>query len=103
VVPVIVVADLATVRQPEQLIARLSSTVKSLPLPDFVPPAKVRAARRLDRAAEIRRLAKGWQNCLESYLWRIDGGECAVYLWEDADTKAAVISGLRPLRMATPV
>lgn len=82
------VSDLAHIRQPEQLIAKIKSIVEALPLPDFVPPAKVGHARRIDRTAEIRSLAKRWRNCLETYIWRVDGGESAIYLWEDAELQA---------------
>jgi hypothetical protein len=46
-------------------------------------------ARRIDYAAELRSLAKRWHNCLESYVWRVDGGECAIYLWQHTGIEAA--------------
>jgi hypothetical protein len=82
------VADLNSVRQPEQFIAKIKSIVEALPLPDALPPVQVGQARRLDQAAELRNLVKRWCNCLESYLWRVDGGECAIYLWEHAGIHA---------------
>jgi hypothetical protein len=81
--------ELSSVRQPDQMIAKIKMIVEALPLPDALPPASVGHARRIDRVAEVRDLAKRWRNCLESYIWRIDGGECAVYLWEHDGIQAA--------------
>jgi hypothetical protein len=91
----VLIADLAHVRQPEQLIAKIISIVEGLPLPNFVPPAKVGPARRIDNAAEIRNLAKRWRNCLENYVWRVNGGECAIYLWENTETQAICLARRR--------
>jgi hypothetical protein len=85
------VADLALVRQPEQFMAKIKCMVDALPLPEALPPIQVGNARRLDHAAEIRALAKSWRNCLENYIWRVDGGECAIYLWEDGHLQAACL------------
>ena len=52
------IADLAHIRQPEQLIAKIKSIVETLPLPETLPPAHVEHARRIDRASELRKLAK---------------------------------------------
>jgi hypothetical protein len=84
----VLVADLAHVRQPEQLIARIRSLIEALPLPDALPPIQVEHARRLDYASELRKLAKRWRNCLDDYVWRVDGGDCAIYLWQRAGTEA---------------
>jgi hypothetical protein len=82
------VANLAHIRQPEQLIGKIKSIVQALPLPEALPPAHVEQARRIDDASELRKLAKQWRNCLETYIWRVDGGESAIYLWEDAELQA---------------
>jgi hypothetical protein len=83
------VADLAHLRQPEQLIAKLRSLAEALPLPEGLPPVQIAQARRIDDAAELRNLAKRWRNCLENYVEAVDGGTCAIYLWEHADIRAA--------------
>jgi hypothetical protein len=88
-------ADLADIRQPEQMIARVKQIVESLPLPDALPPSHVGYARRLDSPAEIRGLAKRWRNCLADYTWRVDSGDCAIYLWEDAEFQAACLVARR--------
>jgi hypothetical protein len=83
------IADLKSLRQPAQLIARLKRIVETLPFPEPMPPAHVGHARRLDDPNQIRELAKLWRNCLENYLFEIDQGTCAVYFWDDAATPAA--------------
>jgi hypothetical protein len=84
------VDELALVSQPGQLFAKLRDIVEALPLlPNTLPPIQVGEARRLDRAAAIRSLAKSWHNCLANYLADIDVGTCAVYLLEHSDSPAA--------------
>lgn len=84
-----VVAELARARQPNQLLAKLKSIVESLPLPDALPPARVEHAERIDSGRQLRVLAKKWGNCLESYIWNVEHGQCAIYLWRDAGSQAA--------------
>ncbi|MEH2539166.1 hypothetical protein [Bradyrhizobium sp. AZCC 1699] len=83
------VSDLARARQPNQLLARLKSVVESLPLPDALPPARVEHAERIDSGRQLRALGKKWGNCLESYVWNVEHGQCAIYLWRDAGSQAA--------------
>jgi hypothetical protein len=83
------VADLATIRQPAQFLARLGKLVQRLPLPELMPPATVAGARRLDDIAEICRLSKRWRNCLaDCYLNAVNDGRSAIYLWSHADAPA---------------
>jgi hypothetical protein len=77
------IADLTTVNHPNQLITKMKDLVEALPLPKMLPPTLVGKARRLDRPAEIRALAKRWRNCLADYVQLIDDGGCALYLWQD--------------------
>src|SRR5256885_132667 len=65
--------------------------VSAMPLPDAMPPAQVGRARRIDRAADIRALAKRWRNCLEIYLSDVDRGLCAFYRWDDSAPFACMI------------
>lgn len=83
------VSELARARQPNQLLARLKSIVDSLPLPGALPPARVGSAERIDSGRQLRALGKKWGNCLESYVWNVEHGQCAIYLWQDADLQAA--------------
>jgi hypothetical protein len=83
------VSELARARQPNQLLAKLKSIVESLPLPDALPPARVEHAERIDSGRQLRVLAKKWGNCLESYVWNVEHGQCAIYLWRDAGLQAA--------------
>jgi hypothetical protein len=59
--------------------------VGRLPLPEAMPPATVGNARRLDRVIRFAR-SPGRGDCLASYGSAIDGGSCAVYLWEERGT-----------------
>jgi hypothetical protein len=77
------VADLASVRQPAQFVAKLKQIAAELPLPDSLPPAQIGSGRRLDRRADLCALAKRWQNCLAMYANDVDTGGACVYLWED--------------------
>jgi hypothetical protein len=85
------VADLATANQPGQLAAKMNDLVEALPLPDSMPPAQVGRARRLDRTAEIRKLARNWKNCLANYGEQVDSGGYAIYLWEEREAPAACL------------
>lgn len=83
------VSELARARQPNQLLAKLKSIIESLPLPDALPPARVGHAERIDSGRQLRALGKKWGNCLESYVWNVEHGQCAIYLWRDAGLQAA--------------
>jgi hypothetical protein len=76
------VAELATVTARPQLAAMIEGWVDTLPLPEAMPPATVGSGRRLDRVDDVCSLARAWRNCLYAYGSAIDGGSCAVYLWE---------------------
>src|ERR1039458_5576617 len=66
--------------QPEQVIAKITQLVDDLPLPDTLPPVEIGGFRRLDAVAEIRDLAKNWQNCLADCLFNVNDGTSAIYL-----------------------
>jgi hypothetical protein len=85
------VADLASIDHPNQLVAKIKEVVETLPLPDSIPPTLIGKARRLDRPAELRALGKRWQNCLTHYVPLIDSGSCAIYLWGDQHAPAACL------------
>ena len=69
--------------QPDQVAAKITELVDDLPLPDTLPPKEIGGFRRLDAAAEIRNLAKNWQNCLADYLFNVNEGTSAIYLSSD--------------------
>jgi hypothetical protein len=88
----VLVADLAAIQQPAQFIARITSLVRRLPLPQFTPPAIIGHARRLDDLDKICQLAKRWNNCLaDCYVDAVNDGRSAVYLWPDAQAPAACV------------
>jgi hypothetical protein len=60
-----------------------------LPLPDALPPACVHCAERIDSGCQLRTLGKEWGNCLGSYVWNVDNGQCAIYLWREVNFQAA--------------
>jgi hypothetical protein len=82
------VADLATQRQPAQLVARLNQLMAELPLTEALPPKMIGKARRIDAAAEISTVAKQFENCVAKYLSRIDDGSSAVYVWDEPELSA---------------
>jgi hypothetical protein len=67
-----------------------------LPLPATFPPVEIGGFRRLDAVAEIRDLAKTWQNCLADYVFNVNDGTSAIYL---ADQLEAVCFLARHGRM----
>jgi hypothetical protein len=83
------VSELANACQPSQFFAKLKSIVESLPLPDALPPSRVHCAERIDSGPQLRTLGKEWGNCLGSYIWNVDNGQCAIYFWRDTDLQAA--------------
>jgi hypothetical protein len=82
--------------QPDQVAAKIRQLVDRLPLPDTLPPVEIGGFRRLNTVAEIRDLAKNWQNCLAGYLFNVNDGTSAIYL---AEQLAAVCSVGRHGRM----
>jgi hypothetical protein len=87
------VAELAAVSAWPQLAAIIRIWIDSLPLPETMPPATVGRGRRLDRVDKVCCLGRAWRNCLGTYGYAIDGGSCAVYLWEEPGRPAACLVG----------
>ncbi|MHC2519013.1 hypothetical protein [Bradyrhizobium diazoefficiens] len=83
------VSELARAREPSQFLAKLKAIVEGLPLPDVLPPARVQHATRIDSSHQLRKLGKQWGNCLGNYVWNVEHGQCAIYLWRDARVQAA--------------
>ena len=82
------VADLATHRQPAQLVGRLNNLIAELPLPAGLPPKAIDNARRIDSRKEIRHIAGQFRNCIARCMTQIDDGTSAVYIWSDPDPQA---------------
>src|ERR1019366_6190087 len=66
--------EIGALDQPDQVAAKIRQLVDSLPLPDTLPPVEIGGFRRLDAVAEIRDLAKNWQNCLADCLFNVNEG-----------------------------
>ena len=59
--------EIGALDHPHQVAAKIRQLVDGLPLPATFPPVEIGGFRRLDAVAEIRDLAKTWQNCLADY------------------------------------
>jgi hypothetical protein len=84
----VLATEIGSLAQTEQVVAKISQLAESLPLLDTWPPPKVGPYRRIDNIAEIRSLAKEWQNCLASCVSNITDGTSAVYRTEPPDHPA---------------
>ena len=82
------VGELGDLDQSDQVIAMIADLVENLPLPPTLPPPFVGFFRRIDRVAEIRSLAKTWQNCLADCLHSVNNGTAAVYRTEIGGSQA---------------
>jgi hypothetical protein len=85
------VCALASANGAEQFVGRLRSVCDSLPLPEAMPSIQIGLARRLDCVSEIQALAARWQNCLRDYIPSLNGGRCAIYVWDNEATPAACL------------
>jgi hypothetical protein len=81
------VAELASISDPERLFSTFKNLVETLPLPVAFPPPCIAGARRIDDSTEIRSRTKGW-SVFESYLRKINKGTLALYAWEDGNSVA---------------
>ena len=83
------IAAFGSVRQPQQLTAAITDIVEALPLPDIQPPHRIGHACRLDRAVDLRALARRWHNCLENYICKHEACNSFIYFWKDGAREAA--------------
>jgi hypothetical protein len=88
--------EIGALGHPHQVAAKIRQLVEGLPLPATFPPVEIGGFRRLDAVAEIRDLAKTWQNCLADYVFNVNDGTSAIYL---ADQLEAVCFLARHGRM----
>ena len=72
--------QLGALDQPEQIAAKIKQLIELLPLPEPSLPIIIGSFRRIDCAAEIRTIAKTWQNCLADSLYQVNDGTSAIYL-----------------------
>lgn len=82
------ISQIGALDQTEQVIAKIKQLTESLPLLDTLPPVRVGSYRRLDEIAEVRTLAKDWQNCLANYMLNINDATCAIYRTDPPDQPA---------------
>jgi hypothetical protein len=75
-----IAAEIGSLDQPAQIIAKITSLIDHLPLPISLPPAQIDDFRRIDCPTEVRALGKKWQNCLADCVYGINEGTYAVYL-----------------------
>ena len=85
----VLASQIGSLDKTEQVVAKIKRLTESLPLLDTLPPARVGPYRRLDQIAEIRTLAKNWQNCLADYMFNINDATCAIYRTDLPDQPAA--------------
>ena len=88
--------EIGALGHPHQVAAKIRQLVDGLPLPATFPPVEIGGFRRLDAVAEIRDLAKNWQNCLADCLFNVNEGTSAIYL---SDHRQAVCFLCRHGRM----
>jgi hypothetical protein len=81
----VLIVEIGSITEERRLRARIAELVETLPLPTEFPPPQIQNARRIDLPIEIRSLAETRNDRLIEHLERINGGTCAVYLWEDGD------------------
>jgi hypothetical protein len=74
--------ELGALDQPDQIAAKVKQLIEMLPLPEPSLPITIGSFRRVDCVAEIRAIAKTWQNCLAEYLYQVNEGTSAIYLSE---------------------
>jgi hypothetical protein len=83
--------EIGSLNQPNQVIGKIKQLIESLPLLATLPPVKVGPYRRIDQIAEIRSLAKDWQNCLADCLHGINDVTCTIYRTDPPDQPAACL------------
>jgi hypothetical protein len=84
-------SEIGALDQPEQVVSKIKELTENLPLIGDLPPAKIGPYRRLDSLAEIRTLAKDWQNCLAGCLHNINDATGAIYRTDLPDQQAVCL------------
>jgi len=85
------VEEIGALDQAEQVRAKITALAERLPLPDRLPCQRLGAFRRIDDPAQIRSLARLWQNCLSEYLHEVNEGTTLIYHASDEGSRAAAI------------
>ena len=87
------VEELGALHQTEQVKSKIAALAETLPLPDRLPNPRLGAFHRIDDPAEIRSLARLWQNCLGEYLHEVNEGTSLIYhALDEASPAAAVVA-----------
>ena len=85
------VEELGALHQTEQVRAKIAALAERLPLPDRLPAQQLGTFHRIDDPAQIRSLARLWQNCLAEYLHEVNEGTSLIYQAPDEERPAAAI------------
>jgi hypothetical protein len=85
------VGELSALDQTEQVRAKITAVAEALPLPDRLPSPRLGPFHRVDDPAQIRSLAKLWQNCLGEYLHEVNEGTTLIYCTFDEASPAVVL------------
>jgi hypothetical protein len=85
------VEELGALDQTEQVRAKIAGLAEALPLPDRLPDPRVGEFHRIDNPAQIRSLARSWQNCLGEHLHEVNEGTTLIYHAPDEERPAAAI------------
>ena len=87
------VEELRVLDQTEQVRAKITALAEGLPLPDRLPGPRLGPFHRIDDPAQIRSLARSWQNCLGQYLHEVNEGTSLIYHAPgEASPAAAVVA-----------
>jgi hypothetical protein len=73
------VEEIGALDQAEQVRAKITALADRLPLPDRLPGPRIGAFHRIDDPAQIRSLARLWQNCLAEHLHEVNQGTTLIY------------------------
>ena len=86
------VEELGVLHQTEQVRAKITALAEQLPLPDRLPCPRLGTFHRIDDPAQIRSLARLWQNCLGEYLHEVNEDTSLIYrAFDEASPAMAVV------------
>ena len=85
------VEELGALHQTEQVRAKITGLAEALPLPDRLPSSRLGQFHRVDNPAQIRSLARLWQNCLGEHLHEVNEGTTLIYCTFDEEGPAAAL------------
>jgi hypothetical protein len=83
------VEEIGALDQAEQVRAKITALADRLPLPDRLPGPRIGPFHRIDDPAQIRSLARLWQNCLAEHLHEVNEGTTLIYHAAGEESPAA--------------